>query len=175
MSRAAIEQYLYLMDEAFEGNREHCLLANLRSVPADGWSWLPPSGGRSVFDIVLHVGACKFVYENHAFGDGSMRWDRPGTVPTIQRDTPPAAIIDWLQAGQQALKDSVAALADDGELMKPRRANWGQLHETRWLINVMIQHDLYHGGEINHIRALHQSNDRWAFDPPGVWQQERPS
>ena len=24
---------------------------------------------------------------------------------------------------------------------------------------VMIEHDLYHAGEINHIRALHQQND----------------
>jgi uncharacterized damage-inducible protein DinB len=175
MSRAAIEQLLYLMDEAFEANREHCLLANLRSVPDDAWTWLPPAGSRSIFDIVLHVGACKFVYENHAFGDGSMRWDRPGTVPTIEPGTPPGEIIDWLRAGQRALKDSVAALSDDSELLRPRLANWGEKHETRWLVNVMIQHDLYHGGEINHIRALRQSNDRWAYDPPGTWQRERPN
>jgi hypothetical protein len=33
--------------------------------------------------------------------------------------------------------------------------SWGELKETRWI----IQHDLYHAGEINHIRALHQQND----------------
>ena len=32
MSRAAVEQLLYLMDEAFEGDSDHSLLANLRSV-----------------------------------------------------------------------------------------------------------------------------------------------
>ena len=30
------------------------------------------------------------------------------------------------------------------------------LQET---IEVMIEHDLYHAGEINHIRDLHQGND----------------
>jgi hypothetical protein len=28
----------------------------------------------------------------------------------------------------------------------------------------MIQHDLYHAGEINHLRALSQDADRWAYD-----------
>jgi hypothetical protein len=32
----------------------------------------------------------------------------------------------------------------------------------------MIEHDLYHGGEINHIRSQHQQNDRWA------WLQDNP-
>jgi hypothetical protein len=30
----------------------------------------------------------------------------------------------------------------------------------------MIQHDLYHAGEINHLRSLHRRADRWAYDPP---------
>jgi hypothetical protein len=75
-------------------------------------------------------------------------------------------MVAWLQAGQRALKDSVAALEDDDELLKQRFAAWGEQYETRWLVNVMIQHDLYHGGEINHIRALRESNDRWAWQLP---------
>jgi hypothetical protein len=35
------------------------------------------------------------------------------------------------------------------------------LHETRWFIVTMIEHNLYHAGEINHIRALSQGNDNW--------------
>lgn len=164
MSRAGVEQLLYLLDEAFEGTG-HSLLANLHSVRDDDWFWLPLGGGRCIFDIVQHVGECKYVYDNHAFGDGSMRWDRPGTVTTVDRDTPTAAVIAWLREGQRRFRESVEALADDGELLRPRRANWGQTYETRWLINVIIQHDLYHAGEINHIRALRQANDQWA------WQQ----
>ena len=36
------------------------------------------------------------------------------------------------------------------------------MKESRWIIAVMIEHDLYHAGEINHIRALRQGNDGWA-------------
>jgi hypothetical protein len=39
--------------------------------------------------------------------------------------------------------------------------NWGEQKETRWIITAMIQHDLYHAGEINHLRALIQGTDRW--------------
>ena len=28
----------------------------------------------------------------------------------------------------------------------------------------IIQHDLYHAGEINRMRALRQENDRWAYE-----------
>ncbi len=165
MGDVAIQQMLYLMDEAFEGHGEHALLNNLRSVQDNDWHWVPPDGGRSIFDIVQHVGEARFAYDNHAFGDGTMRWDRPGTIPAIDSDAKAPDIIAWLKEGQRALKESAQALGDDEELLKHRRANWGEEYETRWLINVMIQHDLYHAGEINHIRCLRQKTDRWPWDP----------
>jgi hypothetical protein len=42
---------------------------------------------------------------------------------------------------------------------------WGDQHETRWLITQVIQHDLYHAGELNHIRALRHKNDDWGNEP----------
>ena len=162
MSNAGVEQLLYLLDEAFEGHREHALLNNLRSVRDAEWVWLPPGGARTIFDIVRHVGECKYVYDNHAFGDQSMRWDKPGSIPTIERETGRDDVVAWLREGQRLLRGHLAALADD-ELRHLRRAPWGEEYETRWLIAVMIEHDLYHGGEINHIRALRQGNDAWAW------------
>lgn len=165
MGRAAIEQYLYLMDQAFDAPRDgHPLLSNLASVTDDDWLWLPPGGKRCIFQLVQHIGECKYVYDNHAFGDGSMRWDVPGSTPTVTREMPRDEVIEWLREGHRRLRTSVAALVDDAELIRPRKSSWGTEYETRWLINEMIQHDLYHGGEINHLRALHQGNDRWAFD-----------
>jgi hypothetical protein len=162
MSRAGIELLLYLMDEAFEAQDllgAHSLLANLATVRDDDWRWLPEGGGRSIFDIVEHVAACKFVYDSHAFGDGSIRFGRQGNIPPPGGDAP-TDMIEWLKEGQRALRTSVASLDDDSELLRPRRAHWGQELETRRLINITIQHDLYHGGEINHIRALRQGDDR---------------
>jgi hypothetical protein len=39
--------------------------------------------------------------------------------------------------------------------------------ETRRVIELMIQHPLYHIGEINHIRALLQGNDDWDHQDMG--------
>jgi uncharacterized damage-inducible protein DinB len=164
VSTGGVQQLLYVMDEAFSGHHEHALLANLRTLRDEDWHQPPPGGGRSVFDIVRHVIECKYAYQDHAFGEGSMRWDRPGSVPTIEPHMPPAQVIDRLEDGQRALRESVATLQDDAELTAFRRAPWGKEYETRWLINVMVQHDLYHGGEVNHIRALRQENDKWAWE-----------
>jgi len=40
----------------------------------------------------------------------------------------------------------------------------GEEYETRWIIAVMIEHDLYHAGEINHIRSLFEGEDSWAWE-----------
>jgi hypothetical protein len=35
---------------------------------------------------------------------------------------------------------------------------------TRWSsVVTMIQHDLYHAGEINHLRSLNQGTDQWEY------------
>ncbi len=159
MSRTAIENMLYLLDQAFEGHDEHALLVNLASVSEEQWLWQPPGGVRTIAQIAEHVGDCKFMYANHGFADGTMTWD---DFSGRWKDLPPKdEMIDWLKEGQAAFRGQVAALENDYELMTPRKAPWGQEYETRWLIGAMIEHDLYHAGEINHIRALAQSNDSW--------------
>src|SRR3990172_4670016 len=135
MGRAGVEQLLYLLDEAFgvasgrwEGGQS--FLANLSGVTPGDWLWLPTGGGRTIRDMVVHVGECKYVYDDHAFGDASMRWDRPGTVPTVSDSDSPANVIEWLKEGHRRLRESVVAL-DDEELARPRKTNWGQMKETR--------------------------------------------
>jgi hypothetical protein len=164
--RVGVEQYLYLLEQAFDGNDEHSLLANLRSVGEEDWDWLPPNGSRTIRAIVAHVGECKYVYENHAFGDATFRWDQPtGRFGELLAGStgPPDAVVAWLAVGHRRLLQSVAAL-DDDDLRRPRRTNWGAPEETRWIVSVMIEHDLYHAGEINHLRALRHGADRWAFE-----------
>jgi hypothetical protein len=158
MTVSAVSQLLYLLDSAFQGSEWHSLLGNLRSVTPEDWLWVPSGGHRSIRHIVQHVGGCKFMYQNHAFGDAQLTWDDPLVEGRDALSTLTEATA-WLQAGQQRLRQSIAVL-DDTELLRPRKTNWGALEETRWIIMVMIQHYLYHAGEINHLRALHQQNDR---------------
>lgn len=161
MARLAIEQYLDLIDSAFAGPEWHSLLSNLNTVAPADWTWAPPGGARSIRDIVRHVGRGKVIAHDQAFGEGTLTWDDPH-VDGDEATVDVAAAIPWLRTAHERLRGGIAALADDAELARPRRANWGELKETRWLIVVtMIQHDLYHAGEINHLRALHQGNDQW--------------
>lgn len=175
MSRVIIEEFLHFMDQAFEARGEHSLLRNLEQVTGDDWLWVPPGGNRFLRQIVGHVGACKYMYDDYAFGNATMSWNDPAgtlgcTIEDLQsganmtrREPPIAAIVEWLRDGHRLLREHVALL-DDGELLKHRPRPEGGMKETRWIIGVMTEHDLYHAGEINHIRALRQGNDRWAWE-----------
>jgi uncharacterized damage-inducible protein DinB len=159
MTTTTICHLLYLLDEGFEGQDWHSLLGNLRSVTAEDWRWIPPDGQRSIAEIVGHVGGAKYMYDNHAFGDATLTWDDPLVLGGDVLDSLPSAI-DWLRAGHERLRRNIANLHDE-DLLEPRRTNWGESRETRWIIAVMIQHDIYHAGEINHLRSLHQQRDHW--------------
>ncbi len=161
MMRHAIEQYLYMLDSAFAGPDWHSLLSNLATVTPGDWTWVPPGGARSIRGIVRHLGRVKLMAYDQAFGEGTLTWDDPrldGDGATV--DIPSA--IAWLRAGHERLRSGIAALPDDAELERLRRTNYGELRETRWIIAVtMIQHDLNHAGEINHLRSVHQGRDQW--------------
>jgi len=162
MTTAAVGQLLYLLDEAFAGEDWHSLLGNLRAVAPEEWRWVPPGGDRSIRDIVQHVGGCKFMYEDHAFGQAALDWEHPLVEGGAALSDATSAIA-WLRDGHARLRRSVAGL-DDAELARFRRTNWGEQMETRWIIAIMIQHDLYHAGEINHLRSLYRRDDRWAHE-----------
>jgi hypothetical protein len=169
MGRSGIEVLLYMMDRSFDADASfgtwHAFLVNLGDVRDEDWLWAPEGGERTIFEIVQHVGEVTYVYDSQGFGDGSLHWDRPGSVPTIEASTPREEVVRWLQEGQQRLRGHVAALADDAELRVLRPGLWNDEHETRWLITQVIQHDLYHAGELNHIRALRHRNDQWGNEP----------
>ena len=166
--RAGIEAMLGLMDEAFRGtgiedsNESQALLTNLRSVPDAFWRQVPPNGARTIESIVIHVGACKVMYDDYAFGGGTLQWGTPEVEPAegaLERDV----LLDWLERSHDVLVGHVAALPSDAELDAPRRTNWGEERPTRWIVAAMITHDAYHAGEINHLRSLLDGDDRWRY------------
>jgi len=176
MSRAAVEQYVYLLDEAFEGIDKpwHSILGNLASVTEDDWLWTPTGGARTVRGITSHVGGAVYLYYDRVFGDYAV-FGEPiasnvpagnlgvGTedlesVHRLENEPPMAAVIAWVAERARAFRDAVSQL-DDAALMEQRSNHHGEPFAIRWFITVMIQHYSYHAGEINHIRALHQGND----------------
>lgn len=167
MARARLDEVLYFLEEAFAGHDWHSLLSNVKDVETDDWLWVPPGGARPIAEMVSHIGACKNMYWNHAFADATMTWNDPLADQKLLKLATPTAIAELLRFLNEAharLKGAVEALGDDAELFRPRRTNWGELRETRWIVKATIEHDIYHAGEINRLRALRQANDAWAFE-----------
>jgi uncharacterized damage-inducible protein DinB len=164
-SRIAVDTFAWLIEEAFDGDPSHSLLANLHDLREEDWTATLSESGRSIAEILEHVGWSKWMYEDYAFGTASLRGDQPPLVPEGgARSRLRAELLTWLTEGHQRWLASVRALADDNELERERLTNWGERLPTRVILRMMIAHDLYHAGEINHLRALLQSTDRWSYD-----------
>jgi len=126
--RAAIDTLAWLIEDAFQGDPSHSLLANLRDLRDEDWTALPP------------------------------------LVPAQSlRSRPHDELLAWLTEGQRRWLASVRALSNDAELDRDRLTNWGERLLTRVIVRIMIAHDLYHAGEINHLRALLHGSDRWPY------------
>lgn len=165
MPRIAIDTLAWLIHDAFEGDPSHSLLANLRELRDEDWTALTPGAGRSVADLVEHVGWAKWMYEDYAFGSATMRGDEPPLVPAGgARSRPRGELLPWLNEGHHRWLAAVRALTDDSELDRDRLTNWGERLPTRTIIRILIAHDIYHAGEINHLRALLHGSDRWEYD-----------
>jgi uncharacterized damage-inducible protein DinB len=171
--RSAILALLDLMDEAFDGHgadpasESQALLPNLGSVPVEAWTALPAGATRSIADIAIHVGACKIMYDDYAFGSASLRFATPEVEPWTSAAAPPADVVAWLRSAHTTLTGHVRDLVDDAELDRERLTNWGERWATRSIIGAMITHDAYHAGEINHVRSLLSGDDRWRFQQLG--------
>jgi uncharacterized damage-inducible protein DinB len=114
--------------------------------------------------MVLHVGACKIMYADYAFGPGTKQWGTPEVEGWVGTEAPMAEAIAWLRGTHRSFREHVEALTDD-DLDTPRKTNWGELRPTQWIVAAIIGHDFYHAGEINHLRSLLGTDDRWR------WQQ----
>jgi uncharacterized damage-inducible protein DinB len=163
MPQVAVNELLFLMDNAFENSRAHSILGNLASVTEDDYAFTDREG-RSIREMVRHLAAAKHVYENQAFGDASL------FMPAFQERIYESAAsmaedIEWLRHGHDQLRASVAKL-DDADLATERPVHAGGTRETRTIVSIMIEHDIYHAGEINHLRAVLQDNDYWRGREP---------
>jgi uncharacterized damage-inducible protein DinB len=172
-SRGGIESLLFLMDEAFRGvgieasDESQALLPNLRSVPDGAWHMVPEGLARSIEAMAIHVGACKVMYDDYAFGSASLRFATPEVEPWRSGASEMAAVLPWLETVHARLSEHVSALPDDSELDVERLTNWGERRPTRWIVAATITHDAYHAGEINHLRSLLGPDDRWRFQQLG--------
>jgi len=171
-SRAVVDALVLLLDHSMEETAEefgydhwHSILWNLHNVRPEDWDAIPAGGGRSIGDLVPHIGMCYLMYENQAFGDRSRQWG-DGQIDGGPRPETPEEWTAWMRAAHGIFRTSVAALTDE-QLDDLVYAPWGDQLPARRIVELMIQHGIYHCGEINHIRALLQGNDDWDHQDMG--------
>lgn len=165
MSRVVVDQLLSMLDQSFERSPDagptdgwHSLMANLESVGDEDWEWLPADGKRTIGHLAIHCGFAMRMYADRGFGDATLEmadavFTRTGGEPSK------AAVLPWLREAHGILRDSLVA-SDDESLGHMRVTHWGERKTRRWFIVTMIEHNIYHAGEINHLRALAQKNDK---------------
>lgn len=171
-SRAAVDELVLLLDHSLEETADqfgydhwHSVIWNLHNVRPEDWDVAPTGGRRTIGELVAHIGMCYLMYENRAFGDGQREWG-DGQIDGGPRPETPDEWIAWLRQSHRIFRDSVAELTDD-QLDDLVSAPWGDQLPARRIVEIMLQHGLYHTGEINHIRALLQGNDDWDHQDMG--------
>ena len=154
------ERWVARLDAAFEGDMASTI-ANLATVREQDWTWLPSGGARSIRDLVQHIGGSKLMYTDAAFGDGTLGFDDPLVQGEGSLDTVGLGVA-WLRAAHAALRAGVAGL-DDAALDADIGMPFGRIGNAEEMLDQLTRHEVYHTGEINHIRALAQDNDDWAW------------
>jgi uncharacterized damage-inducible protein DinB len=97
---------------------------------------------------VIHIAQCKLMYDNYAFREGSLKWSE------IESPEWPFSI-DYLKETQAKLVESIQKLTDE-KMEDLVSTNWGDLWSIKKIIFTMIQHDIYHLGQIGTIKHLYR-------------------
>ena len=159
MAGPPIEAYLYLLRRAFEAG-EHSFVRNLQGVTEQHWDVILPGQpfGRTIGYIAWHTVAGKHLYWDHAFGEKKLTGDYTGLGVRSPRRTVDE-VIRFGRKWHEAWLERVAAMTE-ADLEQPTTAHWGSVLSMRRVVAAMIEHDLYHAGEINHLRAQLDGTDK---------------
>lgn len=169
MARAAIEVWANRLEAAYRADPWHAFRRNVDSARPEEWGVQPEkwtagefaSDNLSIIHLTVHVGGSKIMHTNKAFGDGKMQWH---TVPMpASWDMP--TVLAWIDEGHQVLADGLAALTDDEQLAEMRETAWGAPMRRDVILGVIINHDIYHAGEINRQRGLIRNCEGWTRSP----------
>ena len=135
------------LKRAFEGEAWHgpSLMEILQGVTAAQAATKPIATAHSIWELVLHITFWEEVSRKRAEGDPTMYRAEDGLFTVT--DTSEAAwqaAIEKLKQTNAALRDTIAKLDDD----KLREKAGGQEYSIYFMLHGVIQHDLYHAGQI---------------------------
>jgi len=161
MTRFAVEHFLALLNQSFDGDGAHSLLGNIRDVRAEDWAWSPLGGERTIRQILEHAAIAKHLHAEHLFGAAKRSYlDVHAESPLRTRPADTHALLDWARHAHATFTRGLESL-QDADMDTPTRRHYGTVQTKASVIGVMVQHDCYHAGEINHLRAIRHADDTW--------------
>jgi hypothetical protein len=112
-----------------------------------------PPGPKTIGWLASHLATCKEMYYEYGFGPRKKTWDDltiPGDAEGLRL---------YLARTQEPLRRVLESLRDD-ELDRVTLTNWGEEKPVWWILWVMVQHDIEHGGQIWQVKNQYISSPR---------------
>lgn len=155
---ALTDKLVRSLDAALRKSEWHSMEAALRGLSEAEAGWAPsryegfPWSKGSIREIVLHVAADMLVQHSIGFGDGSLDWDKALALPEVREGTLDAAR-RLLKRGEHELRRTLSELTDED--LGRKVTTWGgKTMSAESFFDMMIEHALYHAGQIRYIRCL---------------------
>lgn len=141
---------------AYSGSPWHSLLGAVKGVSDDvffrvperhkGYRWMDGS----IRDIVFHVTGDKLVQLSAAFDGGRDNWD---TVTERLSKNDKSRMFDELQEAHELQIDWIRKLPEE-RLNEQVATTMGVMLSAEDVFIMLIEHDLYHAGQIRYIRNV---------------------
>ena len=152
---------LDLVDEAFDRKAWHgtTLLGSIRGVSVDAAAWRPAARRHNIGELTVHAGYWKYAVRRLLAGEkrgsfalkGSNWFTRPAAG--ARRDEKAwAADVRLLIAEHRRLRETIAALPERALEQRLK----GKRYTAAFTIRGIAAHDLYHAGQIQLIKRLHE-------------------
>ena len=157
-TRMRVELLAQLLESAFRGPTAHSLLANLSDVRDAYWDARPPRGDRSIGEIVEHCAIGAELWHDTLLGGEQRTYDALLIERREAGAAGPARVREALIAAHDRFLASMGSL-DDAQLADARRTHYGAPTTVERAIVVLIEHALFHAGEIGVLRGLIPQDD----------------
>jgi uncharacterized damage-inducible protein DinB len=144
------------LDSAYRSSRWHSVKGALKGLSEEDAEWRPqpykgfPWSTGSINCILFHVAACKLVEMSSGFGDGTFTYEAADKLPEAGSLS---GLRKLLERGQKEVLRVLDGL-DEEDLSRQVRVSDGSMVSAEEFFDMLVEHDLYHAGQIRYVRNL---------------------